>query len=216
MAGKKSAPHFFNFLLSSLAMLTLCNVVLVLMLPATAPAAEAGTIPSHSLAGGGTIPMLAMGGNDFQGWFKAAGKGAMIQTFHGALALVVRCIVRCACMLFIDAASAANVAGRIQPKSRASTIGVTAISFVLSVFIIWIYFTIFLFLSNRVRQCGPSCTPTESCRKGKRLRVYRHPLRLLRYRCAGHSADERDAGNAVRKITDDSSTLVCFSRTLHA
>lgn len=86
-------------------MLTLCNVVLVLMLPATAPAAEAGTIPSHSLAGGGTIPMLAMGGNDFQGWFKAAGKGAMIQTFHGALALVVRCIVRCACMLFVDAAS---------------------------------------------------------------------------------------------------------------
>ena len=27
--------------------------------------------------------MLAMGGNDFAGWFKAAGPGAMIQTFHG-------------------------------------------------------------------------------------------------------------------------------------
>ena len=40
-------------------------------------------IPTYPLSGGGTIPMLAMGGNDFAGWFKAAGKGAMIQTFHG-------------------------------------------------------------------------------------------------------------------------------------
>ena len=40
-------------------------------------------IPTHPLVGGGTIPMLAMGGNDFAGWFKAAGTGAMIQTFHG-------------------------------------------------------------------------------------------------------------------------------------
>ena len=29
------------------------------------------------------MPLLGMGGNDFAGWFKAAGKGAMIQTFHG-------------------------------------------------------------------------------------------------------------------------------------
>lgn len=43
----------------------------------------AASIPSHPLAGGGNIPMLAMGGNDFAGWFLAAGKGAMIQTFHG-------------------------------------------------------------------------------------------------------------------------------------
>jgi diketogulonate reductase-like aldo/keto reductase len=50
-------------------------------------AASAGafstTIPTHPLAGGGEMPMLAMGGNDFEGWFKVAGKGAMIQTFHG-------------------------------------------------------------------------------------------------------------------------------------
>ena len=43
----------------------------------------AATIPTHPLSGGGQIPMLGMGGNDFAGWFKAAGKGAMIQTFHG-------------------------------------------------------------------------------------------------------------------------------------
>lgn len=29
------------------------------------------------------MPMLGMGGNDFGGWFKAAGNNAMIQTFHG-------------------------------------------------------------------------------------------------------------------------------------
>ena len=34
-------------------------------------------------AGGGQIPMLGMGGGDFAGWFELAGKGAMIQTFHG-------------------------------------------------------------------------------------------------------------------------------------
>jgi len=51
-------------------------LALCLLLPATA-------IPSHPLAGGGTIPLLGMGGNDFSGWFKAAGPGAMIQTFHG-------------------------------------------------------------------------------------------------------------------------------------
>lgn len=28
------------------------------------------------------MPMMAMGGNDFAGWFKAAGTGAAIQTFH--------------------------------------------------------------------------------------------------------------------------------------
>ena len=40
-------------------------------------------IPTHPLAGGGQMPMLGMGGNDFAGWFKAAGTPAMIQTFHG-------------------------------------------------------------------------------------------------------------------------------------
>jgi diketogulonate reductase-like aldo/keto reductase len=46
----------------------------------------AGTIPTHPLAGGGEMPLLGMGGDDFEGWFKAAsspGKPAMIQTFHG-------------------------------------------------------------------------------------------------------------------------------------
>ena len=42
------------------------------------------TIPTFPLAGGGSIPALAMGGNDFAGWFAAATpKPAMIQTFHG-------------------------------------------------------------------------------------------------------------------------------------
>lgn len=45
--------------------------------------AETAVIPSHPLAGGGEMPMMLMGGNDFAGWFKAAGKGAGIQTFHG-------------------------------------------------------------------------------------------------------------------------------------
>eukprot|EP00966_Prymnesium_polylepis_P274679 6346187-Prymnesium_polylepis.1 len=39
------------------------------------------SIPQHPLAGGGSMPMLMMGGNDFADWFKAAGKGAGIQTF---------------------------------------------------------------------------------------------------------------------------------------
>ena len=44
----------------------------------------AGYIPTFPLAGGGSIPALAMGGNDFAGWFAAASpKPAMIQTFHG-------------------------------------------------------------------------------------------------------------------------------------
>lgn len=42
----------------------------------------AGPIPIHPLAGGGSMPMMAMGGNDFAGWFQAAGKGAAIQTFY--------------------------------------------------------------------------------------------------------------------------------------
>lgn len=40
-------------------------------------------VPSHPLAGGGAMPMLLMGGNDFAGWFATAGKGAGIQTFYG-------------------------------------------------------------------------------------------------------------------------------------
>ena len=39
-------------------------------------------IPQRPLAGGGMIPMMVMGGNDFSEWFKAAGKGAAIQTFY--------------------------------------------------------------------------------------------------------------------------------------
>ena len=41
-----------------------------------------GPVPSHPLAGGGSMPMMIMGGNDYAGWFKAAGKGAGIQTFY--------------------------------------------------------------------------------------------------------------------------------------
>jgi len=36
----------------------------------------------HALSGGGEMPMMGMGGNDFEGWF-ASTKPAMIQTFHG-------------------------------------------------------------------------------------------------------------------------------------
>ena len=46
-------------------------------------AAAGGAIPEWPLRGGGAIPMLAMGGNDFAGWFKAGGR--MIQTFHGCV-----------------------------------------------------------------------------------------------------------------------------------
>ena len=34
-------------------------------------------------AGGGSMPMMIMGGSEFSGWFELAGKGAGIQTFHG-------------------------------------------------------------------------------------------------------------------------------------
>jgi diketogulonate reductase-like aldo/keto reductase len=40
-------------------------------------------IPSRPLSGGGEMPMMIMGGDDFAGWFKIAGKGAGINTFHG-------------------------------------------------------------------------------------------------------------------------------------
>lgn len=40
------------------------------------------TIPTRPLTGGGTIPMLMMGGDDFLHWFRAAGRGAGIQTFY--------------------------------------------------------------------------------------------------------------------------------------
>ena len=51
---------------------------------ASSPAAALGAkIPTRVLAGGGAMPMLGMGGSDFTGWFDLAGKGAMIQTFHG-------------------------------------------------------------------------------------------------------------------------------------
>eukprot|EP01051_Picozoa_sp_SAG22_P019982 SAG22_NODE_3870_length_1488_cov_1.338373_1_plen_225_part_01 len=46
-------------------------------------AVAAPAIPTHSLAGGGSMPMLMMGGGDFAGWFELAGPGAGIQTFHG-------------------------------------------------------------------------------------------------------------------------------------
>ena len=58
-------------------LLTLCGTALC------ATPTPSGGIPARPLAGGGEIPMLAMGGNDFAGWFELAGKGAMIQTFHG-------------------------------------------------------------------------------------------------------------------------------------
>jgi len=40
-------------------------------------------IPTRSLSGGGSLPMMMMGGNDYAGWFQLAGKGAAIQTFWG-------------------------------------------------------------------------------------------------------------------------------------
>ena len=54
-----------------------------------APSAAAATtmIPSAPLAGGGSMPLLGMGGNDFASWFELAAASAeapaMIQTFHG-------------------------------------------------------------------------------------------------------------------------------------
>ena len=40
-------------------------------------------IPQHALNGGGSMPMMMMGGANFSSWFALAGKGAAIQTFHG-------------------------------------------------------------------------------------------------------------------------------------
>jgi diketogulonate reductase-like aldo/keto reductase len=59
------------------------TVLLMLLALSMAPEFIQATIPTHPLAGGGEMPMLMMGGNDFAGWFAAAGKGAGIQTFHG-------------------------------------------------------------------------------------------------------------------------------------
>ena len=57
----------------------------LLLVPALV--AHPATIPTHSLVGGGSIPMLGMGGNDFAKWIEASGATekapAMIQTFHG-------------------------------------------------------------------------------------------------------------------------------------
>ena len=50
--------------------------------PRVGPAASLGPIPTHPLAGGGSIPMMMMGGDDFGEWFKAVGKGAGIQNFY--------------------------------------------------------------------------------------------------------------------------------------
>ena len=47
-----------------------------------APAATAARIPSYQLAGGGEIPGMIMGGDEFGEWFKAAGRGAALQTFY--------------------------------------------------------------------------------------------------------------------------------------
>jgi len=43
---------------------------------------SATVIPTYPLAGGGEIPALLMGGNDFGEWFAAAGPGAGLQTFY--------------------------------------------------------------------------------------------------------------------------------------
>ncbi|KAL1524074.1 hypothetical protein AB1Y20_018984 [Prymnesium parvum] len=43
---------------------------------------SAARIPTRPLLGGGTIPMMMMGGDDFVEWFKAAGAGAAIQNFY--------------------------------------------------------------------------------------------------------------------------------------
>ena len=43
----------------------------ILLIGASLAALASGAIPTVPLAGGGDIPLLAMGGNDFAGWFEA-------------------------------------------------------------------------------------------------------------------------------------------------
>jgi hypothetical protein len=60
--------------------------LLSLLVLNSAAAAAAAVVPTYPLTGGGSIPALAMGGQNFTGWFAAAsspGNPAMIQTFHG-------------------------------------------------------------------------------------------------------------------------------------
>ncbi len=57
------------------------NVVLVATMSTLPTTEQNGVIPMHPLAGGGEMPMMLMGGNDFSGWFKTVGPGAGIQTF---------------------------------------------------------------------------------------------------------------------------------------
>ena len=62
-------------------------VAALLVLGAGARGAGRAPIPSVPLLGGGSMPLLGMGGNDFAAWFELAGASAsspaMIQTFHG-------------------------------------------------------------------------------------------------------------------------------------
>jgi diketogulonate reductase-like aldo/keto reductase len=64
-------------------LLLLVMVVVLLLLQIADGVLAAVTIPTHELAGGGSMPMMIMGGSEFAGWFEIAGKGAGIQTFHG-------------------------------------------------------------------------------------------------------------------------------------
>ena len=63
-----------------ICLLTICLVlVLAVRRPALPPPRK---VPSRPLSGGGSIPALLMGGDDFSEWFEAAGSGAAIQTFY--------------------------------------------------------------------------------------------------------------------------------------
>ena len=64
-----------------LAALTLVALMLARSGTAPAHAPETRRVPMRPLSGGGEIPMMLMGGDDFDEWFRAAGPGAALQTF---------------------------------------------------------------------------------------------------------------------------------------
>ena len=66
-----------------MAAATMASLLLLLLLQVAYGALAAVTIPTHELAGGGSMPMMIMGGSEFAGWFEIAGKGGKVEYFGG-------------------------------------------------------------------------------------------------------------------------------------
>lgn len=152
-------------------------------------------IPTRPLSGGGTLPMLAMGGNDFAGWFKAAGKGAMIQTFHGQVYLYT-------------IGTHVTIASLIIFQSYLKS---TAKYYRMSLFIrhflfsfLCIYYDdfptsecIYEWRLLQVRQRPSPCASNRCFWACKRVPLHRHPVRLLWLRRTSRATHERIFGDGL-------------------